>query len=64
MQRRDAASAGMRARAAKFDPHMVLEAWDEGAKITYDRAIWSELVSMRFVDQARNAFIMGPVGIG
>ncbi len=64
VSRRDAASAGLRARAAKLDPHMVLEAWDEGAKITYDRAVWSELVSMRFVGQARNAFIMGPVGIG
>ena len=29
VQRRDAASAGLRARAAKLDPHMVLEAWDE-----------------------------------
>jgi DNA replication protein DnaC len=64
VSRRDAASAGLRARAAKLDPHMVLEAWDEGAHITYDRAIWSELISMRFVDQARNAFIMGPVGVG
>ena len=62
--RRDAASAGLRARAANLDPHMVLEAWDDGAKVTYDRAIWSELVSMRFVDQARNAFILGPVGVG
>ena len=26
--------------------------------------MWSELVSMRFVDQARNAFILGPVGVG
>ena len=34
------------------------------AKITYDRAVWSELVSMRFVEQARNAFILGPVGVG
>ena len=64
VSRRDAASAGVRARAAKLDPHMVLEAWDEGAKVTYDRAVWSELVSMRFVDQARNAFILGPVGVG
>ena len=64
VSRRDAASAGLRARAAKLDPHMVLEAWDEGAKITYDRAVWTELVSLRFVGQARNAFIMGPVGVG
>lgn len=62
--RRDADSAGRRARAARLDPHMVLEAWDEDAKITYDHAVWSELVSMRFVDQARNAFILGPVGVG
>src|SRR5271169_2517247 len=62
--RRDADSAGRRARAARLDPHMVLEAWDEDAKITYDHAVWSELISMRFVDQARNAFILGPVGVG
>ena len=62
--RRDANSTGRRARAAHLDPHMVLEAWDEDANVTYDRAVWSELVSMRFVEQARNAFILGPVGVG
>jgi len=62
--RRDGDSAGRRAKAARLDPHMVLEAWDDEAKITYDRAVWSELVSMRFVEQARNAFILGPVGVG
>ncbi|MHB8431448.1 MAG: ATP-binding protein [Acidimicrobiales bacterium] len=62
--RRDGHSAGRRARAARLDPNMVLEAWDEDAKITYDRAVWSELVSLRFVEQARNAFILGPVGVG
>jgi DNA replication protein DnaC len=64
VQRRDSASAGLRARVAKLDPAMVLEAWDDTAAITYDRGVWSELVSMRFVDQARNAFILGPVGVG
>jgi DNA replication protein DnaC len=64
VQRRDADSAGLRARAAKLDPSMTLDAWDDTAAITYDRAVWSELVSMRFVDQARNAFILGPVGVG
>jgi DNA replication protein DnaC len=64
VQRRDSESAGVRARAAKLDPTMTLEAWDDTAAITYDRAVWSELVSMRFVDQARNAFILGPVGVG
>jgi DNA replication protein DnaC len=62
--RRDADSAGRRARSAHLDPQMVLEAWDDEALVTYDHEVWSELVSMRFVDQARNAFILGPVGVG
>ena len=64
VQRRDAASAGVRARAAHLDPTMVLEAWDETAEVTYDRATWSELVSMRFVENAQNVLIVGPVGVG
>lgn len=62
--RRDSESAGVRARAAHLDPTMVLEAWDDTADITYDRAVWAELVSLRFVEQARNALILGPVGVG
>jgi DNA replication protein DnaC len=64
VQRRDSDSAGLRARKAKLDPTMTLEAWDETAKISYDRVMWTELVSLRFVEQARNAFILGPVGVG
>ena len=64
VQRRESSSAGLRARAAKLDASMTLEAWDDTASITYDRSVWTELVSMRFVDQARNAFILGPVGVG
>jgi DNA replication protein DnaC len=62
--RRDTESAGVRAKAAHLDPTMVLEAWDDTADITYDRAVWAELVSLRFVEQARNALILGPVGVG
>ena len=62
--RRDSESAGVRARAAHLDPTMVLERWDDTAEVTYDRAIWAELVSLRFVEQARNALILGPVGVG
>ncbi|MGH9045940.1 MAG: ATP-binding protein [Acidimicrobiales bacterium] len=62
--RRDSDSAGRRARVAHLDPTMVLEAWDDTASITYDRAVWTELVSLRFVEQSRNAFILGPVGVG
>src|SRR6516225_11696805 len=43
---------------------MVLEAWDDSAEITYDKAVWSELVSMRFVENAQNVLVVGPVGVG
>ena len=62
--RRDRTSAGVRARAAHLDPSMVLDAWDDTAEVTYDRAIWAELVSLRFIEDARNAFVLGPVGVG
>ena len=51
VHRRDADSAGLRARKAKLDPTMILEAWDETAQITYDHAVWAELVALRFVEQ-------------
>jgi DNA replication protein DnaC len=64
VQRRDASSASVRARAAHLDPTMVLENWDPTAQVTYDSAIWSELVSLRFVDAAQNVLVLGPVGVG
>ena len=63
-QRRDASSAQVRARAAHLDPAMVLENWDHSAAVTYDAAIWSELVSLRFVDAAQDVLVLGPVGVG
>ena len=62
--RRENSSADRRARSAGLDPTMTLDRWDDTAKITYDRAIWNELCSLRFVDAGHNAVIMGPVGVG
>ena len=62
--RRENTSADRRARSAGLDPTMTLDRWDDTAKITYDRAIWNELCSLRFVDAGHNAVIMGPVGVG
>ena len=62
--RRDTTSAGRRARTAGLDPTMTLDRWDPTAKVTYDRATWDELASLRFVDSAHNAVVMGPVGVG
>jgi len=62
--RRDRASASVRARAAHLDPTMVVEAWDDTAKVSFDKAMWAELTTLRFVQDAANALVLGPVGVG
>jgi len=62
--RRDRKSASVRARAAHLDPNMVVEAWDDTAKVSFDKAMWAELVTLRFVEDAANALVLGPVEPG
>ena len=62
--RRETTSADRRAHAAGLDPTMTLDRWDDTAKITYDRPVWNELCSLRFVESGHNAVIIGPVGVG
>lgn len=62
--RRDRISGDLKARAAKLDPTMRLEAWDESSAVTFDRELWSELCTLRFMDDANNVLMMGPVGVG
>lgn len=62
--RRENTSADRRAKTAGLDPTMTLDRWDDTANITYDRPIWNELCSLRFIDAGHNAVIMGPVGVG
>jgi DNA replication protein DnaC len=62
--RRDITSAALRARTAGLDATMTIDAWDDTTNVTYDRATWNELVSLRFIDAGHNAVIMGPVGVG
>jgi DNA replication protein DnaC len=62
--RRETTSADRRARAAGLDPEMTLDRWDDTGHITYDRNVWNELCSLRFVESGHNAVIMGPVGVG
>jgi DNA replication protein DnaC len=62
--RRETTSAALRARTAGLDPSMGLENWDETTKVVFDRQVWDELCSLRFVDAGHNAMILGPVGVG
>jgi DNA replication protein DnaC len=62
--RRDTSSAARRARAAGLDPAMRLDTWDESAAVRYDRTLWTDLTSLRFLDASHGAVILGAVGVG
>ena len=64
VSRRETSSAALRARTAGLDPATTLDRWDDTAQITYDRNVWNELCSLRFVESGHNALILGPVGVG
>lgn len=63
-ERRSQLSAQTRARKAMLDPNMVAEAWDDTAKVTFDRKLWAELQTLRFMANRHNVLILGPVGVG
>lgn len=62
--RRDSLAATFRAEKAKLDPTMQFEQWDDTAKVTFDRAVLNELVSLRFIEANAHVAIVGPVGVG
>jgi hypothetical protein len=62
--RRDTHSATGRAHAAGLDPAMRLDTWDESAAVRYDRALWTELTSLRFLDGPHGAVLLGAGGPG
>lgn len=62
--RREGQSATIRAQRGRLDPTMRLEAWDPTAKVTYDKALWNELVTLRFVEAHAHVALVGPVGVG
>src|SRR5437762_10607016 len=64
VSRREGQATVTRAQRARLDPALQLEAWDPTAKVTYDRALWNELVSLRFLDAHAHVAIVGPVGVG
>ncbi len=62
--RRESRSAMLRARTAGLDPTMRLDTWDEPADLTYDRALLSDLTSLRFTEAGHSVLILGAVGVG
>src|SRR5215217_2955901 len=58
--RRETTSADRRSRAAGLDPKMTLDRWDDTAHISYDRATWNELCSLRVVESGPQRRDHGP----
>ena len=64
VSRRDTRAVSLRAQRARLDPTMHLEAWDPTAKVSFDRHLLNELVSLRFLQAHAHVAIVGPVGVG
>lgn len=64
ISRRESSSATRRSRAAGLDPTMTLQNWDPKAKVRYDKRVFAELCSLRFIGAKRNVVVLGPVGVG
>src|SRR5437588_831414 len=50
VERRDRGATARRARKAGLDPEMIWEAWDQTAKVVFDRELWAELCTLRFLE--------------
>lgn len=64
IHRRDSSAAERRSAQAKLDPRMRLEQFDKTSKVTFDKRLLSELMSLRFIESNRHVVILGPVGVG
>jgi DNA replication protein DnaC len=64
VERRDRTSAQLRARAARLDAGMRIDTFSSDTGAVFDRELWNELCSLRFLDDARGALLLGPVGVG
>ncbi len=64
VSRRDSLAATNRAARGRLDPAARLENWDDTAKVSLDRNLLNELVSLRFLESRHHVAIVGPVGVG
>ena len=64
VDRRDRTGTARRAATARLDKTMTLETWNGDTPVSYDRALWGELITLGFVERRHGAFILGPVGVG
>jgi len=64
ISRRDSSAADTRAHTAGLDAAMRLDLWDKTAKVSFDKRVLAELVSLRFLEAHRHVVVLGSVGVG
>jgi DNA replication protein DnaC len=64
VERRDRTGAALRAKAARLDATMTIDDWDHTTEAVFDRDLWAELLTLRFIEAGRDLIIAGPIGVG
>lgn len=64
VSRRDSSAIQNRIQDAKLDPRMTLDEFDTSTKVSYDKRLYSELCSLRFIQSHKHVIVLGPVGVG
>ena len=64
ISRRESTATARRADAAGLDSDMSLERWDKTSKVRFDKRVFAELTSLRFIEAHRHVVVLGPVGVG
>jgi DNA replication protein DnaC len=64
VERRTSCAGARRSVEAGLHADMVVERWDKAAKVSFDKRVFQELCSLRFMSTHRNVTILGPVGVG
>jgi DNA replication protein DnaC len=64
VNRRDSCAIQNRIHDAKLDPNMTLDRFDASANIVYDKRLYAELSTLRFIQTRKHVIVLGPVGVG
>jgi DNA replication protein DnaC len=64
VERRDRTGAALRARTARLDATMTIDDWDDTTEAVFDRQLWAELLTLRFIEAGHDLIIAGPIGVG
>jgi DNA replication protein DnaC len=64
VERRDRTGAALRAKTARLDATMTIDDWDHTTAAVFDRDLWAELLTLRFIEAGHDLIIAGPIGVG